>query len=214
MELKLIFPYSQNKIHVSVDPLTKELTSEPSTKLMAFLKEIDFANSVKQLIECGVFIKVCDCIMEVKKIKVAKPNPVPTKKIKIEPSSSDENPSATVPVVKPEPALAVATPMIKHLDIYRHKDTGHHFTISKSLKVIGRLPAEKKAIFEGTTVQNLIDEGQLRRIGSRKVRDRIKAPNMSLSQTAQISRGIFKLPYDEKETRIELVAKDHRHIYR
>ena len=177
---------------------------------MAFLKEIDFANSVKQLIECGVFIKVCDCIMEVKKIKVAKPNPVPTKKIKIEPSSSDEN-----PIVKPEPALpAVATPMIKHLDIYRHKDTGHHFTISKSLKVIGRLPAEKKAIFEGTTVQNLIDEGQLRRIGSRKVRDRIKAPNMSSSQTAQISRGIFKLPYDEKETRIELVAKDHRHIYR
>ena len=183
---------------------------------MTFLKEIDFANSVKQLIECGVFIKVCDCIMEVKKIKVAKhvQPPVPTKKIKIEPSSSDENPSATVPIVKPEPALAVATPMIKHLDIYRHKDTGHHFTISKSLKVIGRLHAEKKAIFEGTTVQNLIDEGQLRRIGSRKVKDRIKAPNMSQTAAATtISRGIFKLPYDEKETRIELVAKDHRHIY-
>ena len=194
---------SQKRLHVSVDPLTLELTSEPSKSLIAFLKEIEFATSVKQLIDCGVFIKVCDCIMEVKKtLKKAKhieEQAVPAKKIKIEPSIQGEKPEQT----------AV---QIKHLDIYRHKDTGHHFTISKSLKVIGRMDTEKKAILEGTTVQNLIDEGQLRRIGSRKVRDQIKASKPQQTST-MISRGIFKLPYDEKETRIELVSKDHRHIY-
>ena len=210
--------HTETRLHVSVDPITKELTSEPSTKLMTFLKDNDSATSVKELIDCGVFIKVCDCIMEVKKIKMkTSVQPPAPKKIKTEIGAEVPSTTSSNTTVKPEttPVAAASkpgpTPRL-HLDIYRHKATGSHFTISKSYKIIGRLSDEKKAIFEGTTVQNLIDEGQLRRIGSRKVRDTAVEPCLPTTKSI-IRRGIFTLPYDQEETRIELAASDHRYVY-
>ena len=55
-------------LHITVDPTTKELTSKPTEQLIKFLDENNSV-PVKDLIEADVFVKVCDCIMEVKKLE-------------------------------------------------------------------------------------------------------------------------------------------------
>ena len=53
----------------TVDPKTKKLTSKPSLRLREFLKNAGPSTTVAQLITIGVFVKFCDCIMEVKKVE-------------------------------------------------------------------------------------------------------------------------------------------------
>ena len=56
-------------LYITVDPTTKELTSEPSERLIELLKNARSSTTVAQLITIGVFVKLCDCIMEVKKVE-------------------------------------------------------------------------------------------------------------------------------------------------
>ena len=113
--------------------------------------------SIKALIKAGIFVKICDCIMEVKKVKMDHSVT----------NATDEEPIHETKKIKLEEPEVEMTPNAKHtkeLNVYRHKGSGYYFTLSKSLKVIGRLSKEKEAIFEGKTVHDLIDEGELRRV--------------------------------------------------
>ena len=60
---------SEEGLSFTVDPTTKELTSKPSKRLREFLKNAGPSTTVAQLITIGVFVKICDCIMEVKKVR-------------------------------------------------------------------------------------------------------------------------------------------------
>jgi len=165
---------AKESLHITVDPVTMELTTKPSTELVDFLKDIG-DKSIKQLIEASVFVKVCDCIMEVKKVEKSCQAPS-AKKIKLE---------QTTPAPKSAPKL---------LDIYRHKETGDHFTISaQKKKLIGRLKDDKKILFENTTAEELIDQGILIKVGSRRIK-------------SEIDHAVFKMMLDENERRIEIAS--------
>ena len=56
-------------LYITVDPTTKELTMKPSKRMIEFLKNAGPSATVAQLIAIGVFVKICDCIMEVKKVE-------------------------------------------------------------------------------------------------------------------------------------------------
>ena len=56
-------------LQFTVDPTTKKLTTKPSKRMIEFLINAGPSTTVAQLITIGVFVKVCDCIMEVKKVK-------------------------------------------------------------------------------------------------------------------------------------------------
>ena len=191
-------------LHVSVDPVTKEITHVPSERLLAFMKS-NHSSTVKSMIEAGVFRKICDCIMEVKKIekpvvKVKAEQPV-AKKIKTEPEIKQE------PGLTPTPAGKQA--FIKHLDLYCHKGTGFYFTLSKkSLKVIGRLSKEKEAVLANKSIKELIDEGELRQVGTRKQRNKVKPAKFK----ATTRQGVFKLAWDDKDTEFELAAQGDRFV--
>merc|ERR1712203_481604 len=72
-------------LHITVDPETKELTSKPSKRLIDFLKNAGPSTTVAQLITIGVFVKICDCIMEVEKVE------------KLDKSTKDQTPKAKKP---------------------------------------------------------------------------------------------------------------------
>ena len=190
----------EDGLHVSVDPVTKELTNIPSDRLVKFMNNNN-SRSVRALIDVGVFKKICDCIMEVKKVEkpVVKSEQPAAKKIKMEPS-----------VIKTEPVITATPPVkqavIKHYDLYCHKDTGFYFTLSNKLKVIGRLTGERAAVFEKKSVQELIDEGELRKVAARKQRNTAKKAKEPLRQ------GVFKLAWDDKDIEFELAAQGDRFV--
>ena len=71
-ENKMVAVYKhvgEEGLHMTVDPTTKKLAAKPSERLREYLKNAGPSTTVAQLITNGVFFKIGDCMMEVKKVK-------------------------------------------------------------------------------------------------------------------------------------------------
>jgi hypothetical protein len=176
-------------LHITVDPTTKELTSKPSKRLIDFLKNAGPATTVAQLITIGVFGKICDCIMEVKKVeKLAKSTQGQTplaKKPKLEQQQQQKNgldePMEQELMEQVKPVGVVGPPgsptkapnferAVKSILLYRHRHTGEHFSLSESKKLMGRLSTKTKELFETKSPQEMIEDGTLQLMGTRSVK--------------------------------------------
>ena len=164
-------------LHITVDPTTKELTSKPSKRLIDFLKNAGPSTTVAQLINIGVFVKICDCIMEVKKVeKLGKSTQVKTplaKKPKLEQQKNgldEPMEQELMEQVKP-PGSPTKTPSseraVKSILVYRHRHTGEHFSLSENKKLMGRVTSKTKELFETKSPQEMIEDGTLQLMGSR-----------------------------------------------
>ena len=175
----------QEGLQVTVDPTTKELTSKPSKRLIEFLKEAGPSATVAQLISIGVFVKICDCIMEVKKVekldKSTQGQAPKAKKPKLEQKNGLDEPmeQELVDQVKPvgvvvPPGSPTKTPSferaVKSILVYRHRHTGEHFSLSESKKLMGRQTIKTKELFETKSPQEMIEDGTLQLMGTRSVK--------------------------------------------
>lgn len=134
------------EVHFSADPDTHELASNPSEQVVNYIKTAGPGTTVSDLITSGIFEKVCDCYMQVKRIEI--PRPPPIKKAKIEHVSIRQK---------------------TDLEVYRHSDTGDHLTVSaKGKKLIGRANDKIKELLGDSSIESLIEEGILKLVGQRK----------------------------------------------
>ena len=176
-------------LHITVDPTTKELTSKPSKRLIDFLKNAGPSTTVAQLITIGVFVKICDCIMEVEKVekldKSTKGQTPKAKKPKLEQRQQQKNgldepmEQESMDQVKPvgvvgPPGSPTKTPSferaVKSILVYRHRPTGEHFSLSESKKLMGRQTTKTKELFETKSPQEMIEDGTLQLMGTRHVK--------------------------------------------
>ena len=176
-------------LHITVDPTTKELTSKPSKRLIEFLKTAGPSTTLAQLITIGVFVKICDCVMEVKKVeKLVKSTQGQTpkaKKPKLEQRQQQKNgldepmEQELMDQVKPvgvvgPPGSPTKTPSferaVKSILVYRHCHTGEHFSLSESKKLMGRLSTKTKELFETKSPEEMIEDGTLQLMGTRSVK--------------------------------------------
>ena len=171
-------------LQVTVDPTTKELISKPSKRLIDFLKNAGPSTTVGQLITIGVFVKICDCIMEVKKVekldKSTKGQTPKAKKPKLEQQQQQKNDlDEPMDQVKPvgvvdPPGSPTKTPSferaVKSILVYRHRPTGEHFSLSESKKLMGRQTTKTKELFETKSPQEMIEDGTLQLMGTRHVK--------------------------------------------
>merc|ERR1711992_220994 len=135
--------------------------------------------TVKDLIEIGVFVKV-----EASEAPLAK-------KPKIEPKVEAE-PVAKLISTPATPAQARG----KQVEIYRHRVTGEHFTISAAKKMlIGRVNEKTKELFGSKTAKELIEDGTLQLMGTRHVKP-------------QFDHGVFRMAVDDKNRMIEIASQD------
>ena len=178
----------QEGLNITVDPTTKELTSKPSNRLIEFLKDAGPSVTVSQLINIGVFVKICDSIMEVEKVekldKSTQGQTPKAKKPKLEQQKQknglDEpmeqelmDQVKPVGVVGP-PGSPTKTPSferaVKSILVYRHRHTGEHFSLSESKKLMGRQTTKTKELFETKSPQEMIEDGTLKLMGTRHVK--------------------------------------------
>ena len=175
----------QEGLHITVDPTTKELTSKPSKRLIEFLKEAGPSATVAQLISIGVFVKICDCIMEVKKVekldKSTQGQAPKAKKPKLEQKNGLDEPMEQELMDQVKPVGAVGPPgsptktpsferAVKSILVYRHRHTGEHFSLSESKKLMGRQTIKTKELFETKSPQEMIEDGTLQLMGTRSVK--------------------------------------------
>jgi jumonji domain-containing protein 2 len=205
---------TEENIHITVDPLTKELTSPPSTKLLDFIKTAGDDVTIKQLIEMGVFSRVCECIMEIKKVEVLSESQPPSKKLKSDPDAAENSWLQQVTA----DIGATGPPMIKHLVIYRHRTTGDHLTVSAlRKKVIGRKTEKVIQMLDGKSVEQLIDEGLLIKVGERKTRSGVplKPKETPTSSIGVVKRALFRLSFDDEEKggTFELASNGQTSVY-
>lgn len=183
---------ANENLHITVDPVTKELTSMPTKDLVSFLKDLGEDFDIQTLIEQNIFTKICDCIMEVKKVKRIIPKEVVT-----QPEVKKAKEEATQLPVSPK-KRGPGT----NMTVYRHRETGEHITLSVNFKPIGRAGAcEKiKAILEGMSPKDMVDEGLLVQVGSKKPK-------------VDMDHAIFKHLLDEKERKIEIASMDNMTVF-
>ena len=172
-------------LQFTVDPTTKELTAKPSKRMIEFLKNAEPPTTVAQLIAIGFFVKICDCIMEVKKVekldKSLQGQPPKAKKPKLEQKNGLDEPmeQELMDQVKPvgvvgPPGSPTKTPSferaVKSILVYRHRHTGEHFSLSESKKLMGRQTIKTKELFETKSPQEMIEDGTLQLMGTRSVK--------------------------------------------
>ena len=198
-------------INITVDPVTKELVNEPSEKLVEFLQMSN--EPVKTLIDIGVFEKICDALLEITKMeKIPVAEQPAQKKQKLDIMENVQS----WPKVE-EVAAKQATP--KNIEVYRHRESGDHFTVSAlRKKLIGRMTEQKQQLLGDRPVVDLIDEGILVYVGNRKMRELVQ--NHSSSSQNAIKRGVFAMKTavaSEAEagtgTKIEVASDGLRSIY-
>jgi hypothetical protein len=127
--------------------------------------------------------------------KLAKSQEPLAKKPKIEQDEELEKvPGSGSPTTAGSNERAVHT-----LDVYRHRDTGEHFSLSAKKKLIGRVNAKTKELFESKSPEDMIEDGTLVLIGTRHVR-----PD---------HHGVFHLTVDDKNRKIEIAFQGNVSIF-
>jgi len=192
-------------LHITVDPDTKELTSKPSEKILDLLKETGPGTLIKDLIEIGVFVKVCDCDME---FEIAEKSSTPPHNL----VETSEDPVAKKPKIETKIeseqttklTASPATPAQSRgmqVEIYRHRITGEHFTISaQNKKLMGRANEKTKDLFGSKSAKDLIEDGTLQLMGTRH-------------NKPKFHHGVFRMAVDDKNRKIEIASQDEVTVF-